>query len=706
MAYVTTRTPATNMAVFVDPLNGTPIPFAYARTTVADGNGRGLSPASVDAAPPSELDRRASSVSYFDSNSTRVPDPTRNANPGFVHFVNMEPREYITSAGTGATTMTPRAATVAVNAALPAGVDRRITITVANADGANVARLIPEEVQSKSFAPGYIPAQNDGTAIAVTGATFEVRNANIATAGQNNPNGFVRTDGSVEIVVQQADGVVRLIQHVILPTQAPRPFGVINIAELGINTGPNAKLIDTGAPSSGIGPGADGTIIGTATLNRFGQYFDFSPNGGATNPNFGRLTLIGPTNARVRAMRDNGIIFGVDGATTGLSRTAVNQEKAFGAIPQLQLNAATLLQAGAVADEAKGSVFRTLLTGSNSSYIDEAATGLTRAVDQMDAQSLGADPIVKSSKLFFSVDRGATGVAGTDVRVQSNRNQVAGDIFEISPNQAVPARNNKTNKLFINQEVMGLGPNYGPLVNAVNDANNPNDNLGSFDLDTAAAIVGAGMSNLDSPINRNNDNGTANRARVGGDRYATNFDLYFSLGGSPDILRSNKATTFAQGVAHIGLKADDDLDALALFRPSVAQGTIGGALAPGGTLAPNLMDARFDPNPMAEFEGIDAFKKGAGRTDLALFSLAPNSPSLAAFGLSAADIFITDFDGTFSLFGSAESLGLAMADNVDGLDSLIPEPTAMALLAAGAACLAAAASRRRRHTTVGAGPRA
>jgi hypothetical protein len=84
-----------------------------------------------------------------------------------------------------------------------------------------------------------------------------------------------------------------------------------------------------------------------------------------------------------------------------------------------------------------------------------------------------------------------------------------------------------------------------------------------------------------------------------------------------------------------------------------------------------------------------------------LFSLAPGSPSLGIFDnflgrfLSPADVFITDFDGTFAMYATAESLGLNPAtDNIDGLDSApVPEPVGGLVLAA----LAVMGMRRRRR---------
>jgi hypothetical protein len=57
-----------------------------------------------------------------------------------------------------------------------------------------------------------------------------------------------------------------------------------------------------------------------------------------------------------------------------------------------------------------------------------------------------------------------------------------------------------------------------------------------------------------------------------------------------------------------------------------------------------------------------------GTADFAIFSLAPGSPTLIGLGLSAAQLFITDFDGTFLAYVPPAPLGLAPGDDVDGLD--------------------------------------
>ena len=90
------------------------------------------------------------------------------------------------------------------------------------------------------------------------------------------------------------------------------------------------------------------------------------------------------------------------------------------------------------------------------------------------------------------------------------------------------------------------------------------------------------------------------------------------------------------------------------------------------------------------------------------FALPPNSLSnLDSPIAKEADVFVMDFDGTWTLFGSAESLGLKhflppfndpfADDNLDALDSLvflvIPEPATLSLLAVS---MLMACRRRRR----------
>lgn len=682
-AFVSGTNPANNLVVFVDPINGTPLPYPYDNANGNNngsfsGNGRNVfdPPNPPDNNPANlNLDQRASSVSYLAGNNSRVPTPANNTNPGFVYFVDLTPREFTSTLTPGAA-----AAGVVVNNALPAGTRN----LVFQGTGATATQVLPRS-QLGTLDPEYQPATAGGAFVGYTGFTYTV-GPGVALGGQTNPAGFVRSDGTVNIVANDATPAPLLNQNIVLPSQAPRPFGSIVIPALGINTGALA-LLDTGAPTT-----TAGTIVGTDILNRFGQFWDFRN----VNPNnHGRLTLIAPSIPSVIQATGNGIVFNVDQNTTGLARSAVEQEKLYGSVPQLQISAATAAGLGGgdgIANQAHGTVFRTHLTGSNATYIDENATQLARgaAGKVMDANSLGADGIHIQARLWFSADPSSIGQGGSPLNVQKVRNQSASDIYDSITGTST--RTVGAHQLFINQEVMGLGPNFGPLATATPST----DNLLDFDLYTGKAMPARSLSNLDSPIEVVGDSGTATRARVSDERYAVNFDQYFSVrrsatGGGANIYRSQLSSLFAQA-ADMGLVDDgalnfDDIDGLTLYRPSVGPGVIGGPLQIGANRSSTLLENTlagggffdFDPNDDGLFKGIDMFG-GSAPTDLALFSLTPDSATLSFFGLSPADIFITDFDGTFTLFATAESLGLQFSDNIDGLDSVaVPEPPTLAL---------------------------
>lgn len=77
--------------------------------------------------------------------------------------------------------------------------------------------------------------------------------------------------------------------------------------------------------------------------------------------------------------------------------------------------------------------------------------------------------------------------------------------------------------------------------------------------------------------------------------------------------------------------------------------------------------------------------------DFALFSLAPGSFSLNNFGLSAGDVFFTDFQGSYALYADGTELGLnpsafgppAQSENIDALDLYCPADVTTTGTAAG-----------------------
>ena len=265
------------------------------------------------------------------------------------------------------------------------------------------------------------------------------------------------------------------------------------------------------------------------------------------------------------------------------------------------------------------------------------------AADELDAVSPGIDAVQRDNILYFSVDRSTMGLPGPltplDVAGQAIRNQQAADIFVTTNQIGVAAVPMGINMLRDNQTLMGAQPLLPPMVFNTGAAQDNLDALTfeEFDLD--------GDGTHDMPV-------------------------YFSLRrGSPtlgtsgnsaaDILLAPAGQVFGvfAPAASMGLDDGDDLDALVLLDAGMA-----GAPDPG--------------------------------LDIALFSLAPGSPTLVAGGLSAADIFMTTFNGASFVRYPSTALALCDGDNVDALEVQIPEPTCLAVLIFGAT-LAGFRKRRR-----------
>lgn len=596
------------------------------------------------------LNNRSSSVSFFAPDSIEVPTPTLNANPGFLTFMPFD--------------------------APPAG--------------------------------GYRIQRQDPT-------------------GAADPNGTDRGPApTVTITATQA-------------TLFTRARGAAVAA--------GTYTPDTGAPTTG----GVGGLMGTDVLNRFGQYWDYTSN----RPG---VMLFGPSLQGDRDMLSVGMLMTVDQSARGAARTGVQQMREFGRPASMNfeaaVDAADLAQNSA---NSQGiSIYRTHGTHSNAAYIDgRAALGLTpggatppgrpQVGDQIDGLSMGGDKIgatgqaagsgpLRQVSLFFSVDAASRGnaagdgpgFAGGGVNAQANLNQVAGDVFMSSsarPANAAVGRN----VLRLNQDVIGLQGNVGPFQDATGRGNH--DNLRDFDINPEQGMRDSTrvLRNVDPTIRTQGDvRNPLGNAATGGlaartDVLNGNMWSYYSLQNRSTTLANvaSGADIYSQdssngtprkfaGWQDLGLVSDDDVDALALTR---ATGRIGGqdlilpanaGPRPGNVnMMTSLIDSRFDENADESFGRI-SFPDGSGAigNDVLLFSLAPGSPSLALMSaflgrqLSAADVFVSDLDGTFTLYASAESLGLLAGDNIDGLDiTAIPAPgSAILLAAAGAAAL-----RRRRR---------
>lgn len=251
----------------------------------------------------------------------------------------------------------------------------------------------------------------------------------------------------------------------------------------------------------------------------------------------------------------------------------------------------------------------------------EGSLGLV-AGDNVDAVSANT-PTAKNIPyhIYFSADRPSQGLAGTPYRAEAVLNQAASDVWRmVNPTAMSPLASMAAcaasaiggpQALFRNQD------NYDFIFSAPAGAGpigGNQDNLDALELD-----------DLDPSLDKFHDVG-----------------VYFSLdAASPSLGGASPAAVFFTPVAgvpgvwatvaQLGLIPADDIDALVVWD----RGVIGA------------------PDP-----GVD----------LVLFSLAPGSPSLA--GASPAAVFVSDLAGAFCPFVAANTLGMRVVDNIDGLDVL------------------------------------
>jgi hypothetical protein len=286
-----------------------------------------------------------------------------------------------------------------------------------------------------------------------------------------------------------------------------------------------------------------------------------------------------------------------------------------------------------------------VLTGPNGFYLD--------------SHSGNRQPPLSDIRIRFSVDRVSGGAPGTAVAKEAALNQQPADVYEskeifLDPTGYVgtlvgvpfagwlpaPITGNTSNRLVFDESTFGLqagGVVLPPAVPAPPFGLGTHDNIDGYNevpLDPNAD----GIPDAWYYFTVNPDEGIAAAVAP-----ADIFDVAAG-GGGAGIPAYAPAVTM--GLDIVGGPGSDSIDALVLFD----QGALGG---PG------------NGGPGAQ----PAF-------DFALFSLAPGSASLAAFGLTAADVLFTDFTGAFAVYASDFNIGLAgvpggqptLGDNVDGLE--------------------------------------
>ena len=265
--------------------------------------------------------------------------------------------------------------------------------------------------------------------------------------------------------------------------------------------------------------------------------------------------------------------------------------------------------------------------------------------------------------LSFSVDRFSFGFPPGAVAAEAMLNQQPGDVYESTDRYLAPMRFAGT---------LGGGPFAGWLPASMGGLPS---NLLRID-DSALGLVCGGVilppGVMAPPIGP----GTHDNVDA--------LDLQLLTSWTAGYLNWTYFTIYADEAAAVGISAADILD--------IPPGAGGGVAAPPYAPAMAMgLDMVGGPNS-DDIDALVVFDNGAPGgpawggpgaepiIDYALFSLAPGSASLMAFGVDAADVCFTDFTGAFAVYAPSATLGLMGApggfpgtgDNLDALE--IPCP--------------------------------
>lgn len=285
-------------------------------------------------------------------------------------------------------------------------------------------------------------------------------------------------------------------------------------------------------------------------------------------------------------------------------------------------------------------------------------------------------------RLGFSIDRISTGVPGSASLGEALVGQQPGDIYTPTAPTLHPGFFAGT---------LGPGPFVGPLPSAGGGGSNALlIDESAFGLLTAAGVVPPGVAA--GPITTGSHD---------------NVDAFDSRSVIPTPIGGVYATGSYYAVAPDDAALSGVSAADLFFTP--AGSPVGGIFyAPAASMGLDTFGHNRDSiDALIMFDGGDlegpSFQPGV---DYALFSLAPGSASLlpgtlTPTGLSAGDIFFTDFSGSFGVYAYGTDIGLLpgpggipfqQQSNVDAL-TVIPEPGSLALIGLG---LIAVGARRRR----------
>jgi plastocyanin len=279
-----------------------------------------------------------------------------------------------------------------------------------------------------------------------------------------------------------------------------------------------------------------------------------------------------------------------------------------------------------------------------------AGMGLTNSVeDEIDDFSYNRRPVAQPGQVFlllFSVDRASVGARPPDPSLAVTGRRF--NVFDQADRHQAPADLFLALDPFTTAGV--VGPKNGIRGTAKNNAQAVNQgDTGGDDVDLSPA---------EAPVQRNapgdsvdNVDGIGYPPTGSKDR---NPAFFFTVSANSPSLASLPGSSGQQSGADVFVDLNQDLggnEGLYVAAPSL------------GLLPTSNGD---DIAALVVFDnGNNVFDPGV---DQILFTLARGSPSLVSGNYSPADILVSYGNGVFSLFASADDLGLLPSDHVDALE--------------------------------------
>jgi len=269
--------------------------------------------------------------------------------------------------------------------------------------------------------------------------------------------------------------------------------------------------------------------------------------------------------------------------------------------------------------------------------------------DNIDALSFGMDA---GRVLHFSVDPYSVGIPASDVNYEATTSPAGAVAFPLPTNAGGDPGHEAAGDIFTSMQWWNFGAiayyRSGPMPPVYPDWNRRDLDEARLGLQAPATLgakLGKPEDNLDAlelsdagdpqwGVDANKDGVPDGGKFVFFSLTKHSTSVGAGLAGPADILVTpgGAHAFFVYATpASMGLMPDDDIDAL--------------------ILSDILTRGRMDVG-----------------ADEALVSLAPGSPTLAANGMSPADVIYTKFDGMFRTFVRSSQLGLLATDNVDALD--------------------------------------